>query len=1130
MEKKIKMDILSRMTVVMSLILIFTFFLGGLVLNPMAASAVTEEEQEDVWDKFKEVATDEFYNALDEQFANISGVSVQDKVNKIEDAIETAQKFINYFNDVLGAEPSRKANIDALQSLADGISGIADLVNKLPEPGPSLASFFTFYAEGINAAVRMLEALSAQLQEEARLAAELGDWYISIRPGAISDEEIATFRRLKKQEQVARRAKARVEAKKAQMEAKMAQITEFTETGYTYFINAYVQEVQNQAGKEHARPSALDKMVRELKRKYNQLFEQTDPRDALEAQYSRELDDLLAGGKDTIAGSAEYFSILRDASNACQSAENELTLVSDIPDRKDDSAIRANITETRNKIDELKIRAVSFEGEVTTYDGTLGRFDEISTEYQGLKGEADPILAEAQGILTQAKAYREEVLEDWENSGSDEQAGAGQAGIPYGISLSVAQSTLSADEVTALLRGYSRTTQAVITVPTVVSRQVLIEVTENEQTILKRFYELSEGAVKTSSSMAVDKSGIISLSGNQVEGVGGGTATLTASVDGYLSKPSLGQYTPEAYAALKAQRGKIEAKQDVEVYEFTRLKFDVRRWREIIDFYTHSTAFKHDVRETDLFISEYALVANRAEMKIIFQFRDPNESLMDWTGLSQEDFSKYVKMESEDEAVIPPGEWSDSEHYNTTGLYMVDAGNIGESTLTFSIVNGSNESLYAQEFFVTVSKVHLTFFDELGALVGWGCRPGQMIDMVVEIEGPADMTLYVCFWKEYKENPEPNEVRAASEYTRFVGRKAFNHLIVPVQICPSARIEVMDILDREQNDQNEDGNVYEFRGGARITPPELTRLVLQFRHQTNTGTDESPRWMGDLANEPVSMTKTHLFNWDTYSTMRNRPIDVLEKGFFTVLRATDVCDEFNPHFIKNTEAKSNPAYSNFLSLETINMYDPYNKYASNVLTKKQIRMTYYGTAEVWLEAPASDDSWFYNKEFMSSINKLTVYVDHLELDYPLYEELTLTGGHNEVVRLKAQSEGDLSDYEVLWVLNPDTGGFQSEVTEFVRDDDINWHSENLLQVPKVPSLKIRAWVRKKGTNVKLGGDYRDVEITFSYDLSDAVKALQILTGITPVPTLALESDVNGDGRIGLEEAIYILQKVADLRE
>ena len=27
-----------------------------------------EELQEEIWDKFKEVATDEFYNALDEQF------------------------------------------------------------------------------------------------------------------------------------------------------------------------------------------------------------------------------------------------------------------------------------------------------------------------------------------------------------------------------------------------------------------------------------------------------------------------------------------------------------------------------------------------------------------------------------------------------------------------------------------------------------------------------------------------------------------------------------------------------------------------------------------------------------------------------------------------------------------------------------------------------------------------------------------------------------------------------------------------------------------------------------------------------------------------------------------------------
>jgi len=40
--------------------------------------------------------------------------------------------------------------------------------------------------------------------------------------------------------------------------------------------------------------------------------------------------------------------------------------------------------------------------------------------------------------------------------------------------------------------------------------------------------------------------------------------------------------------------------------------------------------------------------------------------------------------------------------------------------------------------------------------------------------------------------------------------------------------------------------------------------------------------------------------------------------------------------------------------------------------------------------------------------------------------------------------------------------------------------------------------------------------------------LKILAGI-PVGNINLNADVNGDGKIGKEELVYILQKVAGLR-
>ncbi len=40
--------------------------------------------------------------------------------------------------------------------------------------------------------------------------------------------------------------------------------------------------------------------------------------------------------------------------------------------------------------------------------------------------------------------------------------------------------------------------------------------------------------------------------------------------------------------------------------------------------------------------------------------------------------------------------------------------------------------------------------------------------------------------------------------------------------------------------------------------------------------------------------------------------------------------------------------------------------------------------------------------------------------------------------------------------------------------------------------------------------------------------LQFLTGVPYYSTFCF-SDINGDGKIGLEEAVYILQKLAEIR-
>jgi hypothetical protein len=49
-------------------------------------------------------------------------------------------------------------------------------------------------------------------------------------------------------------------------------------------------------------------------------------------------------------------------------------------------------------------------------------------------------------------------------------------------------------------------------------------------------------------------------------------------------------------------------------------------------------------------------------------------------------------------------------------------------------------------------------------------------------------------------------------------------------------------------------------------------------------------------------------------------------------------------------------------------------------------------------------------------------------------------------------------------------------------------------------------------------------------LADAILALQVTRGVTPSQPVFKDTDVNGDGKIGIEEAVYIREKVAGVRE
>jgi hypothetical protein len=60
-------------------------------------------------------------------------------------------------------------------------------------------------------------------------------------------------------------------------------------------------------------------------------------------------------------------------------------------------------------------------------------------------------------------------------------------------------------------------------------------------------------------------------------------------------------------------------------------------------------------------------------------------------------------------------------------------------------------------------------------------------------------------------------------------------------------------------------------------------------------------------------------------------------------------------------------------------------------------------------------------------------------------------------------------------------------------------------------------------------DHGDVNRDGKVDLLDAILAIRICIGMTPAEEVNTDTDVDGDGKIGMAEVIYILQKAAGLR-
>lgn len=1094
-----------------TLFLLSIIILSAFLLNPLYASA-TDEEPESGWDMFRDVATDEFYSALDDQFSQFSGVGVKDKIDKINESIETAQNFLSYFNDVLGAEPTRKADIEALNGLADGIAGITDLVNKLPEPGPSLASFFTFYAEGIRAAAAMMGKLSESLRQKAIEAAELGNWNFSLYPGAISDEEIAAIRRMKEQEQLARRAKARVSAKIAHLQAKSAQIQAFTDTGYAAFIASFVAAVETQAHRERPNTLVLDRMTRTFKSDYDLVFETTVPRDALEEQYTGEIDTLLADGRAVAAHAANYWAELRKAEAFCNGAENALDLVADLPDRPSDAALRSDLAAVRADIDELRNRSVTFEGAVSTPADAEGRFSAIADAYTALLAEAEAISGDAATVRDQAITYKNNAIHAWEDAENEQ---SGQVGTPCGITVSLGNvETLGANAATEVLLGYPEEAPLSISIPTVVVKQVMKEVDENGQAVLRRYFRIEAGANIATATMSVDKWGVVSVSSGSVRGVKAGTTTVLGSVQGYQGAPAGGDYTPEEYYAFRTAHPltTLEDSVTVNVHEFIGLRF----------LFTLGDRGEVEGNAIDLFTTDNAslFASNSARIITYCQFMNSLGSLYE---MRPDSFSAVTEVVHSDAGVVPSGSWYSNYAYD------VSAGSPGTCDLAFTLKDGDTP-VYSQSATCTVNHVtlHVGGSSDPSA---WGAQPSDIVPLLITVEGDADLGGYECDWVNIY--AADNEAALNGGRTGFQTGQMENELFFPTQATTDGRLRI-NVYQKDMRDEEyqKRGLVFgtDYTGGAdvgiHLVPPELTRLELHVKHERNGRTIESPVWRPDLeALSSYAAPSIHLFNWGAYQP--TRPIDIVERGYYTESLTPDVAEIFQDAQREQTAAILDPEAPPYIYKNTMVWPDE--------VTLSVERYNYtdekVGQCTVTINAPAGDSPNYYCPEGIEGVNSLVVYADRATLERPRYGTWEFTAGRVAALRIDVETVGILEDYEVLWSLDSDVGGLSAEPTDFVEEEEGLWYSTTEWAVPRAGAVSVRAQIRRKSSQVILGADFYDATIVadVEYGLEDAIAGLKMLCGLDPQPIGYYGEDIDADGHAGLAEAAFVLQKVAGMR-
>lgn len=144
---------------------------------------------------------------------------------------------------------------------------------------------------------------------------------------------------------------------------------------------------------------------------------------------------------------------------------------------------------------------------------------------------------------------------------------------------------------------------------------------------------------------------------------------------------------------------------------------------------------------------------------------------------------------------------------------------------------------------------------------------------------------------------------------------------------------------------------------------------------------------------------------------------------------------------------------------------------------------------------------------------------------------TISLGINDKTWL-AKGIGDVKSEATIWLSSPEGTEFNAAVASLVStnldsdNDSVGIDYDNCPNVANPAQSDIDSDGKGDMCDPYEMGDVNEDDIV---DLKDFILVVQVVTGITPSQTIYREADANGDDKIGIEEAVFILEEIANYR-